>query len=96
MRQTRLRERATVAAGAMRRIPPARLEGGVGALSGLLVEVAGLAGQLSVGDRLDLVGRAGGSVPAEVVGFRAGTACAMAFGSLDGLGPGSPARAGVP
>jgi flagellum-specific ATP synthase len=93
MRRTCLAERASVAAGAIRRIPPTRLEGGVSGLSGLLVEVAGLAGHLSVGERLGLVARDGGLVPAEVVGFRAGVARAMAFGPLDGLGPGSPARA---
>ncbi len=93
MRQTCLSERAAAAAAAVRRIPPARLEGSVSALSGLLVEVAGLAGHLSVGDRLDLAARDGGSVPAEVVGFQARTARAMAFGPLDGLGPGSPAVA---
>lgn len=93
MRQTCLSERASVASDAIRRISCTRLEGGVSALSGLLVEVAGLAGQLSVGDRLDLVTRDGAAVPAEVVGFQAGVARAMAFGPLDGLGPGSPARA---
>ncbi|MEO9189313.1 MAG: FliI/YscN family ATPase, partial [Acetobacteraceae bacterium] len=95
MRRTRLLQRAEVAAGAIRRIPPARLEGGVGALSGLLVEVGGLAGHLSVGDRLDLIARGGGAVAAEVVGFRAGSAQAMAFAALDGLGPASPARSAV-
>ena len=95
MRQTRLVERASVAAGAIRRVPRARLEGGVGSLSGLLVGVAGLAGQLSVGDRLDLVARDNASIPAEIVGFRDGVAQAMAFGALDGLGPGSPARSPV-
>ena len=93
MRHVRLFDRVDVAAGAIRRIPPTRLEGSVGALSGLLVEVAGLAGHLSIGDRLDLIARTGGSTPAEVVGFRDGSARAMAFGALDGLGPGSPARA---
>ena len=95
MRQTRLVERAGVAAGAIRRVPHARLEGGVGSLSGLLVGVAGLAGHMSVGDRLDLVARDSASIPAEIVGFRDGVAQAMAFGALDGLGPGSPARSPV-
>ncbi len=93
MRQTCLAERATVAASAIRRIASSRLDGAVSSLSGLSVEVTGLAGHLSVGDRLELAARNGWSVPAEIVGFSRGVARAMAFGSLDGLGPGSPARA---
>ncbi len=93
MRRTCLAGRAELAGSAIRRIPAGRLEGGVSALSGLLVEVTGLGSQLAVGDRLDLVPRGGDAVAAEIVGFRAGAARAMAFGPLDGLGPGSPARA---
>ncbi len=93
MRRTVLSQRADAAAAAIRRIPPARLEGAIGGLSGLLVEVAGLSGHLAVGDRLQLAPRGGGEVAAEIVGFHGGIARAMAFGPLDGLGPGSTARA---
>ncbi|HJS85318.1 MAG TPA: FliI/YscN family ATPase [Acetobacteraceae bacterium] len=95
MRQTCLADRADVAGFAIRRIPAFRLEGAVSGLSGLSVEVTGLSGQVSVGDRLDLLARNGDAVPAEIVGFSRGAAQAMAFGPLDGLGPGSLARASV-
>src|SRR6185437_2001210 len=39
-----------------------------------------------------LVSRDGRAVGAEIVGFRADRACAMAFGAVDGIGPGSEAR----
>ena len=82
-----------VAAGrwALRRIAPLRLAGRVVGLSGLVVDIDGLAGHVSVGDHLLLEARDGRSVPAEVVGFRAGLAQAMPFEALDGLGPGSVA-----
>ena len=67
------------------------LQGRVAGVSGLAVEVAGIGGQAAVGDRIALRGREGGLLPAEIVGFRAGLARAMALGSLEGLGPGSPA-----
>jgi flagellum-specific ATP synthase len=88
-------KRAERAASAIQRIPAARVEGRVSGLSGLSVEVTGLGGQASVGDRLDLATRNGCSVPAEIVGFARGAAQAMAFGPLDGLGPGSSALAPV-
>ena len=59
--------------------------------TGLAVEIAGLARHVTIGDRVRLCPRSGGAVPAEIVGFRGGLARAMAYGSLDGLGPGSPA-----
>ncbi len=68
-----------------------RVEGRVTGLSGLVVDVDGLSGLLSVGDRLTLAARDGHAVPAEIVGFRGGLAQAMPFASLDGLGPGSRA-----
>ena len=72
-------------------MPPFALGGQVASVSGLSVEMAGLSRHLSVGDRLDLTARDGRSVPAEIVGFRADRAAAMAFGAVDGLGPGSEA-----
>lgn len=67
------------------------LQGRVAGGSGLAVEVAGLARHVAIGDRVRLRPRSGGAVPAEIVGFRGGLARAMAYGPLDGLGPGSPA-----
>jgi flagellum-specific ATP synthase len=70
------------------RLPSARLYGRVASLLGMLVEVGGIARQLSVGARCDLVGQAGRRVPCEVVGFRNDRALAMAFGGLEGIGLG--------
>jgi len=83
----------TAATEALRGIPPLHLTGRIASLSGLMAEVAGLSGQLAVGSRLLLHPRHGpgraGPVLAEVVGFRGTLARTMAFGSLDGLGPGA-------
>jgi flagellum-specific ATP synthase len=68
-----------------------RLEGRVTALSGLVVDIDGLGGHVSVGDRLLLAARDGQEIPAEIVSFRQGLAQAMPFAALDGLGPGSAA-----
>jgi flagellum-specific ATP synthase len=54
----------------------------------MLVEVAGVQGNLSIGDRCDIVARGNKLLPCEVVGFRSGHALAMPFGSLDGVGLG--------
>ena len=76
------------------RIAPAQLYGRVAGLSGLMAEVAGLAGHLAVGSRLLLQPRSDAAAPvlAEVVGFRGDLARTLAFGPLDGLGPGAAAR----
>ncbi len=68
-------------------------QGRVAAISGLSVDVAGMGTLLSVGARLTLAARDGREVPAEIVGFRGATAQAMAYAPLDGIGPGSTARA---
>jgi flagellum-specific ATP synthase len=69
------------------------LRGEVADLAGLAVELRGLAAYVAVGDRLLLHPRDSAPVPAEVVGFRGGRAQALAFGPLDGLGPGRRAEA---
>jgi flagellum-specific ATP synthase len=80
---------------AIRRIESFQLHGRVTNLSGLLVEIEGLAGLASIGDRIALRARDGRPVPAEVVGFHDSRARAMAFAPLDGLGPGQPAELAV-
>ncbi len=70
---------------------PATLQGRVVNVAGLSVDVAGLAAQASIGDRLSLTARDGRSVLGEVVGFRGALARIMAFDSLDGVGPGGSA-----
>ncbi len=84
-------ERSAVCRAQLHDIAPIRLEGRVTGLSGLVVDIDGLNGYVSVGDRLSLAARSGQEIPAEVVGFRQGRAQAMPFGALDGLGPGSAA-----
>jgi flagellum-specific ATP synthase len=91
MRQSTLAAQAESCCAALRRIPPLRLAGRIAGISGLVIDIDGLAGHMSVGDRLMLGARDGRLVPAEIVGFRADFAQAMPFDSLDGLGPGSPA-----
>ena len=67
-------------------------QGCVAGVSGLLVDIDGLAGLVSIGDRLELLARDGRAVEAEIVGFRSGLGQAMPFATLDGLGPGHAAR----
>lgn len=76
-------------------IPDLRIQGRVSGVSGLVVDVDGLSGHVSVGDHLELQARDGRHVPAEIVGFRTGLAQAMPFGELHGLGPGHPVRLGA-
>ena len=70
-----------------------RLYGRVAGVLGLLVEVAGLDQALAIGTRCNLVARGAKEVPCEVIGFRQGRALLMPFGTLDGVGLGSKARA---
>jgi flagellum-specific ATP synthase len=72
--------------------PSTRLAGRIAGLSGLAVEIEGLDPVVSIGDRMVLEGRDGRETLAEVVGFRNDRAQAMAFGALDGIGPGGKAR----
>jgi flagellum-specific ATP synthase len=88
LRQNSLTEKISACESMMRGIAPVAVSGRIVSVSGLVVEVAGLAGQVFVGDQLLLKGRDGGSVRAEVAGFRDGLAQALPFAPLDGLGPG--------
>ena len=91
MRQSSLVERLRSIEGAIAAIQPAIAKGQVTGVAGLSAEVAGIGGLLSVGDRLTLQRRFEGGIMAEVVGFRGTNAKVMAYESLDGVGPGSPA-----
>jgi flagellum-specific ATP synthase len=92
MRYISLPERITTCRATLHDLAPMHLEGRVIGLSGLMVDIDGLGGHVSVGDRLVLVARDGHDIPAEIVGFRNGLAQAMPFAALDGLGPGSVAQ----
>ncbi len=76
------------------RLPGRRVFGRVTSVVGLLVEVGGVEGGLSVGDHCRLIGRDGRRVTAEVIGFRGGQALVMPFGSLEGIGAGCEAEVG--
>lgn len=77
------------------RLPDHKVYGRVTAVVGLLVEVGGVDGHLSVGDHCRLVGRDGRKLTCEVVGFRDGSALLLPFGSLEGIGAGCKAEVGT-
>jgi flagellum-specific ATP synthase len=66
-------------------IPTARRFGRVARLEGLLVEVTGAAGAISLGGQVWLSAGPKKRISCEVVGFRDGRALVMPLGNLDGL-----------
>ncbi len=66
--------------------------GRVTSIVGLMIEIQGVEGELSIGDRCRLIGRGDRKVVCEVVGFRNERALLMPFGTLDGIGLGSRAE----
>ncbi|MBV9250755.1 MAG: flagellar protein export ATPase FliI [Acetobacteraceae bacterium] len=89
MRRLSVPERFAACSAAFSELTRIRVEGRVAGTSGLTVDIDGLAGQLAVRDLVYLSPRAGLPVPAEVVAFRGGTAQAMPFNEVAGLGPGA-------
>ncbi len=71
------------------------LEGSTTAISGMLIDVAGLSHHAVVGTRLNLHSRAGLVGMAEVIGFQPDIARVMAFSTMEGLGPGCMATMGT-
>jgi flagellum-specific ATP synthase len=59
--------------------------GRVARIEGLLVEVTGAQGSISLGGQVRLTPHSGKQIPCEVVGFRDGRALAMPLGTLDGM-----------
>jgi len=96
-------QRLQSAPAAIRGAADLRLQGRVATVSGMMVEVAGLSSHTAIGDRITLEPhssqsrtgdtRSNTSVALEIVGFRAGQARALAFGTLEGVGPGCAAAA---
>ncbi len=76
------------------RLPTFHVFGNVSGVQGLLIEVAGVQGNLSIGDRCNIHARDGRVVVAEVVGFRDGKALLMPYGALEGIGIGCRAEVG--
>ena len=74
------------------RLPDYHVYGRVTSVVGLLVEVGGVQGSLSIGDHCRVIGRNDRRVICEVVGFRDRRALLMPFGSLDGIGMGCEAE----
>ncbi len=91
MRHASTLQRLSAATAPFLALQPERVEGRVNALSGLAIDIAGLGAHVSLGDRVLLESRRGGTVSAEIVGFGGESTRAMAFGAMDGIGPGSAA-----
>jgi len=66
-------------------IAPLRRFGRVSRVEGLMIEVTGAAGAVSMGGMVRLMPVGCAPIPCEVVGFRDGHALAMPMGSLDGM-----------
>ena len=73
----------------IQRVPEQTIHGKVAAILGMLVEVAGIQGNLSVGDRCKIPTRDNRIVTCEVVGFRNNRALLMPFQALEGIGLGA-------
>ena len=71
------------------RLPDHKVFGKVADVVGLLIEVAGVQGSLSVGDHCDIIARNDRRLTCEVVGFSNNRALLMPFGSVEGVGMGS-------
>ncbi|MGB9151468.1 MAG: flagellar protein export ATPase FliI [Alphaproteobacteria bacterium] len=69
-------------------ISPVKTFGRVVAVQGLLIEVAGIEGHLSVGGRCNVIALGNRRVLCETVGFRDGKALMLPFAPLEGVGLG--------
>ena len=92
MSETTLSDRLAVFRQSLAEQPVIRVDGRVVGASGLTVDIAGIARHVGLGDRVTLIGRGGTEVPAEIVSFVDGLACAMPFTEMEGIGPGCIAR----
>jgi flagellum-specific ATP synthase len=72
-------------------VTPSRRFGRVARVEGLLVEITGAQGAISLGGQVTLSPGNGKEIPCEVVGFRDGRALVMPLGSLDGMALGARA-----
>jgi flagellum-specific ATP synthase len=79
----------------LNRVAPVKVFGRVKAVKGMLIELGGIQGSLTIGDHCNVVARTGRRLTCEVVGFRDGKALVMPFGSLEGVGLGCKAEIGV-
>ena len=77
------------------RLSDNRMFGQVKNIVGLLVEIGGFRGNLSIGDYCIIFTRTNKQVKCEVVGFSNGNALVMPFDTLDGIGMGCRAEVGT-
>jgi len=75
-------------------IPSVKIFGRVVGVQGLLIEVAGIEGHLSVGARCQVIARGDRRVLCETVGFRDGRALMLPFAPLEGVGLGCKVEVG--
>ncbi len=73
-------------------IPDFRLYGRVAGVMGMMIELAGLNRELTIGQRCNVMARGRAAIPCEVVGFRQGRALLLPFGSVEGIGLGCKAE----
>ena len=73
--------------GEIEQLASSRRYGRVTGVLGMLLEVGGFPREVAVGGRAEIVAQSG-RVVCEVVGFRAGRALLMPFGTIDGIGLG--------
>ena len=66
-------------------VPALRRFGRVARIEGLMVEVTGAAGAISLGGQVRLTPNSGKQIACEVIGFREGRALAMPLGTLEGM-----------
>src|SRR5579862_5037910 len=66
-------------------VSPVKRFGRIARIEGLLVEVTGAAGAVSLGGQVSLSTGKGRRISCEVVGFRDGRALVMPLGGLDGM-----------
>jgi len=76
------------------RLQPAKVFGKVTAVQGMLIEIGGVQGDLTIGDHCYVEAR-NRKLICEVIGFREGRALVMPFGPLDGVGLGARAEVGA-
>ena len=73
-------------------LPEVRYHGRVSAVTGMLVEIAGLGQLAAVGNRCRIELRNGGSLGCDIVGLNGDRALALPFGPLEGVGLGCKAE----
>ena len=88
--------RLDAARSTLRAVRPFEVVGRVSGITGLALELEGLIGHLSIGDRVWITSGNGEAIQAETIGFHQGQIRAMTFGALDGIGSGAPVVVGGP